>query len=347
MFIFKKKDELKTRINQIKRILDDLQRLKGSVGQLKEMKGRVNANLSRMASDKSLLGLGNQDRSIVSDSDDFLFEIEPIRELVFPWDNTNLITYFDAISLKFRSEHVAGLTNGKFLSMCKFVTIGTKLFILGGENEGVLSSHAFQLETKSKSIKILENMPYPSIDFGLVRLGESIMIAGGRNSTNKSYILSPKEGKWNFLGKINQSRSNPGVAVVNQIVYLIGGTKEEFGAIEKFSKSEGWVVLNLANTFISRSFFGVRLFDSKLELIGGLKGGKETSDIDELTVGEMSEFKTTDRKIKYETCFINSFLEVNGVYFAFDIDGNIHAFEGNKYAFYDLEGREELFAEYI
>ena len=270
-------------------------------------------------------------------------------------EKNNLLVYQPSIkkvqSIQIKYEHFKNDCYSKFFPYkhSKYTNIGKNSIIVSGgfagntETQKVfkISLNSFNLQpeiTALKSMKVNRqnhnNIYIPSKNY--------LLVCSGQNNTTSEYLdLALPTNQWIELPKMNQSRANATMAVINErYVFCFGGYNHQMEAYAKGAEkidlsamNNGWKEINLiSDTAIST--MGVLTFaKNQILLVGGFKGGKKyLSDGILLTFGNDDCVKSTEKKeniLKKGVIFFSSqqFFKCGDKLVNFDFKNNLYSYD--------------------
>ena len=270
-------------------------------------------------------------------------------------DKNNLLVYQPnskkVQSIEIKYEHFKNDCYSKYFPYkhSKYTNIGKNSIIVSGgfagntETQKVfkISLNSFNLQpeiTALKSMKVNRqnhnNIYIPSKNY--------LFVCSGQNNTTSEYLdLALPTNQWIEIPKMNQSRANATMAVINErYVFCFGGYNHQTEAYAKGAEkidlsamNNGWKEINLISD-IALSTMGVLTFTkNQILLVGGFKGGKKyLSDGILLTFGNDDYLKSSEKKeniLKKGVIFFSSqqFFKCGDRLVNFDFKNNLYSYD--------------------
>lgn len=123
---------------------------------------------------------------------------------------------------------------------------------------------------------------------GVVKLDGYIYAIGGQNASGSCANVEkydPSTNTWSNCAPLNQGRLGAGVAVINDLIFVVGGasqtqnTQTTLDTVECYDQKTGcWSYVASMET--SRKHLGCASYDSKLYAVGGRSGSSELDTVE-------------------------------------------------------------------
>lgn len=163
--------------------------------------------------------------------------------------------------------------------------LGELLFILGGENQGLLFDNVEVYSIVSDLWGSLPSLLTPRCQMGACDLHGYIYVLGGCAASAVSDAVErydPVTRTWTQMDRMTIGRYAMGVVAHGDLIYVVGGrcyVDGDVDRVECFDPNRGrWQ--RLANLSKSRSYVGVAVLDGFLYVVGGCCDSKELNTVE-------------------------------------------------------------------
>ncbi len=169
---------------------------------------------------------------------------------------------------------------------------GGDLYLFGGSTSpfsGALSN-SYRYDAGSNSWSSIAPMPVALGGIRAERIGDEIFIAGGMDGDGDSvgslWIYTPATDSWRSGANLSQVRDNPGTAVLDGELYVIGGRERANGSeiqgtlssVEVYDPDRNqWRSIDSLNA--GRRTFAVGTVNGKLQVVGGERDSSTSSGV--------------------------------------------------------------------
>jgi DNA-binding CsgD family transcriptional regulator/N-acetylneuraminic acid mutarotase len=164
-----------------------------------------------------------------------------------------------------------------------------KLILFGGKNDQGYLSNVFVYDPSRDSWSEGMSLPTARAYAGAAVAGGKIFVIGGFDGddplqVNEVYIPEQDDGKgnpWGNAAPMPEGRYGMGVAIIADIIYVIGGKRESDEGdylLEYFAHSNEWVE-NININLHPNSFVRIIPLETKIYVLGGRKDGVVSSQV--------------------------------------------------------------------
>lgn len=198
----------------------------------------------------------------------------------------------------------------KFPSM---IVMNNSVYVIGGHHQNRCLATAERFDLISGKMKRIPNMKKSQYGAGLAVLNGTLFAVGGTSDTgcvnNSVQYYKPDTNAWYIMENMSIDRSDSGVAVLGDNLYVVGGIDgdEECNQVEMYNPAEfSW--RRLPDMTIARQAPGVIAVHGQLYVIGGYNWDYEAINSIEVYDPKSNTWSMLSTSMKIGKCYVSASL---------------------------------------